>query len=178
MNSIFKKGVQAFGVMFLLIVSSSFADVEAEAKDKKAAADTHHKDETGHGHEEGEHEEEAPARVGPDQAITAANREEGLQLSPKATLALGLKMQAISREKNHKIPKNAVVYSQDEIGVYRFRRGWFKLVDVQVLTKTASEATIQSDDLTASDQIVIAGVGLLRVADLEAWGGSGDGHGH
>lgn len=132
-----------------------------------------------HSHEEeGEEKEEGSASVGPGKAITQADKKEGIQLSKNAIQSLGIKLQVIQSEKTHRFPKQALVHFQDEVGIYRLRGDWFKLVEIQILSQTGSEVTVKTDEIQPKDQIVIGGVPLLRVAELEAWGGSGDGHGH
>lgn len=123
-------------------------------------------------------EEEASSSVGPNKAITAANPKSGLQLSDKATALLGLAFEKISSTKTHRVPASCAVYFQDEVGVYRVRGGWIKLVEIEIKSRTASEIVFDSSEIQPEDTIVNAGVPLLRVAELEAWGGSGEGHGH
>lgn len=134
-------------------------------------------DEHGHGH--GDHEEEeGGARFGPGKAITAANKKEGIQLSEKASKTLGLTYVEVTGSGTFKVPLKSVVFSQDEVGVYRFKDGWHKIIDVEFVSKTASEAVIKTSKLNSGDKLAKDGVPLLRAAELEAWGGSGDGHGH
>ncbi len=134
------------------------------------------KDEHGHG---GNEEEEGGNRFGPGKAITAANKKDGIQLSEKALKTLGVTYGSTTGTSGtFKVPLKSVVFSQDEVGIYRFKEGWHKLIEVVLVSKTASEAVIKSSELHTGDQIVKDGVPLLRAAELEAWGGSGDGHGH
>lgn len=134
-------------------------------------------DEHGHGHG-GHEEEEGGNRFGPGKAITAANKKDGIQLSEKALKTLGVTYGSVTGSGTFKVPLKSVVFSQDEVGIYRFKGGWHKLLEVQLVSKTASEAVIKTSELNAGDQIAKDGVPLLRAAELEAWGGSGDGHGH
>lgn len=151
-------------------------DEEESGKDEHGEEEGHG-DEHGHGH--GEEEEEGGARVGPGKAITAASKKDGIKLSDKAIQTLGLRYQQIKSEGAHKLPAKAVVYFQGEMGVYRLRNGFFKLIEEIALTsKTSTEVTVKTAQIKSGDQVVIDGVPLLRAAELEAWGGSGDGHGH
>lgn len=152
--------------------------------DKNAHEDKHeneekpHSDEHGgdeHGEEEGE---EGGSRFGPGKAIMAANRKDGIKLSETAIKTLGLSYQPISGEGKFSVPAKSAVYSKDELGVYRYRDGWFKFIDVELINKTDAVVMIKTSELKSGDQIVKDGVALLRAAELEAWGGSGDGHGH
>ncbi len=152
---------------------------DEHSHDEKKKGDDHaahnEGEEEGHGHGHGE---EGSSRVGPDKSITAATREDGIQLALQAVKQLGLKTTAASGAETFSVPAKSVVQFQDENGVYRLRDGWYKLVEVALLSKTSSEFTIRTREIKSSDQIVTEGVPLLRVAELEAWGGSGDGHGH
>jgi hypothetical protein len=94
---------------------------------------------------------------------------------------LGLSGLKISSQGVHTVPARSLVYFQDEVGVYRLRNGWYKLVEIPAPEKKLSGAelvTIRTEELQPGDQVIQTGVPLLRVAELEAWGGSGDGHGH
>lgn len=120
---------------------------------------------------------EVAASVGPGKAVTAASPKTGLQLSEKGVRTLGLRTAAIGKAP-FRVPVSALVYFQSEVGVYRLKEGWFKLVEITVVQKNASEATVSSEELAPGDTLVVSGVGGLRVAELEAFGGSGEGHGH
>lgn len=178
-------------VMMLLLVSLGFAygskhSEKHEDKDhKEPASSAKHSDHEGgdekHGHKEGEEdeeEEEGAASVGPGKAITAASKQTGIQLSEKAVQTLGLKTTTIESQNIHRLSPKAVVSFQDEMGVYRLRSGWYKLIEIEISSKSAQEIVVKSAELKPGDQIVTEGVGLLRVAELEAFGGSGEGHGH
>lgn len=147
-------------------------------KNSHAHGEGKEKDEHGHGHGDHEEEEEGGSRFGPGKAITAANKKDGIQLSEKASKTLGLSYVTVSGNGTFRVPLKSVVFSQDEVGIYRFKAGWHKLLDVELVSKTASEAVIKTPELNSGDQIAKDGVPLLRAAELEAWGGSGDGHGH
>lgn len=151
-------------------------DEKEHEHSKKEAHDDHAAEE---GHSDHEEEgEEGGSGVGPGKAITAASKTQGIQLSEFAVKTLGLKTAPIVAPSNHRLSPGALVKFQNEAGVYRLRGGWFKLIEGKLLSLSATEALFQSNELRPGDQIVIEGVPLLRVAELEAWGGSGDGHGH
>jgi hypothetical protein len=165
----------------------------AKAQDSKKEDEHGHehgkeeKEEEGHGHAHGEgeeeghgdhEEEEGGARFGPGKAITAANKKDGIQLSEKAIKTLGLSYVAATGDGTFKLPFKTAVFFQDEVGVYRLKNGWHKLIEVQLISKNANEVVIKTSELKSGDQIAKDGVPLLRAAELEAWGGSGDGHGH
>lgn len=153
-----------------------------EKSAEKEGAHGHEGKEEGHGdHEEGGHEEEEEggARFGEGKAITAGNKKDGIQLSAKAVQTLKLAHAPVqSSGGNFKVPFKSAVFFQDEVGVYRFKDGWYKLIEVELVSKNSTEVVVKTSELKSGDQIVTSGVPLLRAAELEAWGGSGDGHGH
>lgn len=134
--------------------------------------DPHHDYEEGSDKEKDEHEneEEAIGGVGPNNAVTAADEHDGIKLSPKTVKLIELKTDIYNGQA---IPKSALVFYQDKIGVYRLRDGWFKLVPVIF----NNQSLPQSNDLRFGDQIVIQAIGLLRVAELDAFSGE-VGHSH
>lgn len=126
-------------------------------------------------------EDEAPSSVGPGKAITAISEKEGFQLSEKAQRRLNLRFLTLAQSEPYRLPAQALVYSQFEVGVYRLRQGWFKFVEVEKISSpqpSSASLSIRSSELQAGDQIVIQGTGLVRVADLEAFGGHEGGHDH
>ena len=166
--------VATFGILATASFSAHSSVGEAEHDSKKGHA---HEDGEEH-EEEGEEEEETGGRFGVGKAIVAASRKTGIQLSEKAVKSLGLSYTKLEGGSPFKVPLKCVVFFQKEVGIYRFKNGRYKLVEVELLSKTSTEATVKASELTSGDQIVKDGVPLLRAAELEAWGGSGDGHGH
>lgn len=135
-----------------------------------------HDDQGKEGHEEGE--EEASSGVGPGNAVTAADREKGLQFSDEAVKTLGIKTQDAPEE--FTLPKSAIVTFKDETGVYRLRDGWYKLIEGEARPRGLLVRFIshRKKDLRPSDQIVVEGAPLLRVAELDAFSTGEAGHGH
>ena len=143
---------------------------EGEEKDRQHS--DHDGEESGekeHGHDE----EESTGGVGPNNAVTAADEHDGIKLSPKAIQFIGLQTTAYDGQT---IPKLALVFYHDKIGVYRLREGWFKLLPV-TLNRQSESPLPQAEELRAGDHIVIQGTGLLRVAELDAFS-TEVGHGH
>ncbi len=129
-------------------------------------------------HKESHDHDETPSNIGSGKAITAISHEEGFQLSEKAKEILGLKYLPVSFSLLDSPPGESLVYFQEHVGVYRLRKGWFKLIEVEKSVKSENSFSIRSPELEPGDQIVTKGTGLLRVADLDAFGGIEDGHGH
>ncbi len=104
-------------------------------------------------------------------AVLETSKEYGFRLSEIAVKTIGVNSIQVPEGSSVKIPESALVYSLDQIGVYRLRNQWFKFVNVKVLNQ-ADESLISSKELVShTDQIVINGSGLLRAAEMEAFGG-------
>ena len=125
-----------------------------------------------------EHEESGGARTGPTKAVLEASAERGLKLSEKAVKRLGIRTTRLAESGQYRVSIKALVYSQEEVGIYLLRDGWYKHVDVEVAGRERDFAVIQAKGLKAGDQIVVAGAPLLRVAELDVLGGEEAGHGH
>jgi hypothetical protein len=130
--------------------------------------------ETGHS----DHEEEASSNVGHGNAVTAADKHVGLQLSPEALKTLGIKTQLLPAASG--LPKSAIVAFKDETGVYRLREGWYKLIEghVQPQGNRVRFTPHDNHDFRPGDHVVVEGVPLLRVTELDAFSSGDAGHAH
>lgn len=137
-----------------------------------------HKDGDGddHGHAHGE-EEEQSASVGPDKGIVEANDESGFKLSPEAFKNFELKFVNVSSG-TLTLPRSAIVLAGEETNLFRMRKDFFKRIDFKIVRQSEKEIVVQSKDLSPGDQIVVAGLGFLRIAELAAFGGVAHGHSH
>lgn len=120
-----------------------------------------------------EEEEGGGSHTGADKAVTQYDPHTGFQLSDLALKTLQIQYQILDGKDSFQVSLNALVYFKDEVGVYRVQKDRFKLIEVKVLSKTNAHAKIQSPELRPKDKIVIEGAPLLRVAELDAAGGSG-----
>jgi hypothetical protein len=109
-------------------------------------------------------------RAGPNMAASEASLKDGFKLTDKAKEVIGVKIKNIG-SKPYSIPSGALVHYGDKLGVYRVRDGWFKLVEVQSTNKENGTSTISSSELNEKDQIAIEGVALLRVSEMDIFGG-------
>ncbi len=125
-----------------------------------------------------EHEEGGGARTGPTMAVLEASAKNGLRLSDKALKRLGVKSRKLSGSGSFRVPLSALVYSAEEVGVYRLRDGWYKHIDVEVSGKDRDSAVVRAPGLKVGDEVVIVGAPLLRVAELDVLGGEEAGHDH
>jgi len=161
-------------------------EAEPEDHSKHSEKDEHaKKDEHGSEHAEasnGEHKEEGGEaeennQVGPDKGILEASEKLGFKLSPEATKNFKLKFMTYSGGPVT-LSMSSVLQSIEEKNVYRFRNGLIKRVDISIHSRTRSQITFTSQELQSGDQIVIEGLGFLRMAELAAFGGASEGHGH
>lgn len=161
------------GMLALLLSLPTWANEKHDDHDKEAG----HSDEAPHKEGAEKHEEEGESpNVGPGKAVEALGHD-GMKLSAKATAALGLKTVPLKGRSPYRVPFASLVFFRDEVGVYRLRDGWLKLVEVVVPEKTKLEATIRTSGLKPGDQVVISGVARLRVVEMDATSGE-VGHGH
>lgn len=138
----------------------------------------HSKEENHSEDEEHGHKEEKSENIGPGKGIVAADEENGFQISPEAEKNFEIKRMKFSSLAQIKIPKSAVVTAGMETNIYRYRNGNYKRVDFNVVTKLSDGLHITSKELKPNDEIVIHGMGLLRIAELAAFGGAPESHSH
>ena len=141
--------------------------------------DGHEENEESHEHgksdEHGEHEESA--QVGPDKGILEASESEGFKLSPEAEKNFGLSRVKVSSE-SIELPKSAIVTAVAEVNVFRYRKGFYKRVDFSEVNRSQDKVRIRSKDIKPGDEIVVHGLGFLRIAEIAAFGGAPEGHSH
>ncbi len=116
---------------------------------------------------------ETGASIGPDKGILEASERKGIKISPEALKNFEIKTIKLKGDGPWSIPKSAILYSGEEINLFRLRDGFFKRIDFQ---KTHN--LVDSDDMRENDEIVISGLGFLRTAELAAFGGAEHGHSH
>lgn len=141
----------------------------------KAAEASDHSNEDSHNHEE---EEAEGGNVGPEKGIVEASERSGFKLSPEALKNFELKLKKLSGDGPWSVPNSVIVHSGEEVNVFRLRNGFFKRIDFHIIKKSESEITIDSGDLREGDELVISGLGFLRIAELAAFGGVAHGHSH
>lgn len=142
---------------------------EDDSHDEKHAHNE--KSEDGHGEEEN-------SQIGPDKGIIAFDEDNGFKLSPEALKNFDLKMMNVDTRDTLTIDSVAIVTVGQEKNLFRFRNGYFKRIDYTLVSKTANRVTIKSKDLQTGDQIVVQGLGFLRISEIAATGGAPEGHSH
>lgn len=141
--------LKLFVFFYLAVATISFADEPKPKKDISA--------------------EEKPNGIGPEKAITNANKSDGFKLSEIAVKKLEIKTFKILSKDFIKVPTTSLVFFQSEVGIYRVRSGWYRLIPIKILNKGTSETTIASSEIKNEDEVVIHGSDLLRLADLNLW---------
>lgn len=126
----------------------------------------HHDD-----HEKTEHKDEHAAHQ--DEEPNA----DGFKLNEKSTKKFGIQTLSV-KEGTIDIPRDAIFKGLNEVNVYRLRDGFYKRIDFKTLEAKKDGLKISSSDLKVGDQIVTAGVGFLRIAEIAASGGISDSHSH
>lgn len=151
------------------------------ASDNHGPAEKSHKEEghaegDGQNHDEGEEEE--AGSVGPDKGIMEFSERSGFKLSPEALKNFDLKFLKLTGDGPWELPKSALVHSGEETNLFRKRKEFFKRIDFQTTKTSDHQLTIDSDDLREGDEVVLVGLGFLRIAELAATGGVAHGHSH
>lgn len=155
-------------------------DAHREQKDEHAEHnDDDHDKEKGEHAEHGAHaESEENSQVGATKGILEVSESSGFKLAPEAEKNFEIVRKIVDVARAIEIPKSAVVTAVAEVNVYRYRNGFYKRIDFIKIKQMNSTVTIKSDDLKAGDEIVIRGLGFLRIAELAAFGGAPEGHSH
>lgn len=145
-----------------------------------------HDDHKGHDHDEGEHEEDADHEghdhgggksIGKGKAIEEVDEQKGFKLSKEAIKTLKLKLKTVDGD-TFEVSKKTLVASKGDKGVYRFRAGFFKLLNAKIIKETSSGYQLKVKGVDFGDQIVVNGVGLLRTTDIYSTDKSEYGHSH
>lgn len=171
-------------LMFVLISSSTLRAEEGHSHENESEhADSEesekgHADGEKHTDHEGEGEEEAYPQIGPGKGILEASKDKGIRLSPEAEKNFEISRTAVPTQGNFEIPKSAIVTAATEVNLFRYRDGFYKRVDFKFVSKTSNRAVVVSEELKNGDEVVITGLGFLRIAEIAAFGGAPEGHSH
>lgn len=136
------------------------------------------KDEHGHIEDENHGHDEESSQVGPDKGILIASEEDGIKLSSEAENNFEIKRAKVLLTNVLEIPRTAIITAGTEVNIYRYRNGFYKRIDFETLQKANGRISIRSKELKIGDEIVISGLGFLRIAEIAAFGGAPEGHSH
>jgi hypothetical protein len=114
------------------------------------------------------------SQVGPDNSVIAWDRDQGFKLSRESLSTMGI--ETTSYSPRLRPTKNVLVFFQDDIGVYRLRDGWFRLVRGTV--EEGQFVPSENGDLVPGDHVVSQGAGFLRITELDLAAGESSGHAH
>lgn len=147
---------------FLILSSASIFAVEGHGNGHKEE----HGDEHGDEHKD-EHKDE-------HEKVSTA---DGFKLNAAAMKTFELKTMKITSPQT-KVSKNAIYKGLNEVNIYRFRAGLYKRIDFKTLSQDKNDYLVSSTDLKIGDEIVVSGIGFLRMAEIAASGGLSDSHSH
>lgn len=139
-----------------------------------------HGDHKGHDdHKDGDdgHDHGGGKAIGKGKAIVEVDEVKGFKLSKEAIKTLKLKLKTVDGS-SFKIDKKTLVASKNKKGVYRFRGGYFKFLSAKILKEETNGYMVEVKGVDFGDQIVVNGVGLLRVTDVYSTDKSEYGHSH
>ena len=144
--------------------------------------ESHKKEEDSEHDESDEHGHHGESKFGKGKAVTKADENKGIQLADHTIDLLKIKTKPLGKyktgENTYKLPKSSLVYFENQVGVYYRRDNWYNLHNVKIRSKHHNLVSITAKTLKATDKLVTSGAPLLRLAHLEAFGASGEGHGH
>jgi hypothetical protein len=109
----------------------------------------------------------AAAEAGAEKAVVEVSGEKGLRLSAKAEKTLGIETKVVFGP-GVTVPHEALIRSLEKVSVYRLRKGFYKLIDAKVVSKTDASSAVTAGGLVKGDRVVVLGAPLLRVAEMEA----------
>jgi len=103
-------------------------------------------------------------------AVFETSTNLGMKLTDKALINIEVKTMKLDSTGDYNLPPESIVHFQDQVGVYRRRDGWFRLIKIQILKNSDREVSVRSTELRAGDELVIHGADLLRVSEMDAFG--------
>lgn len=137
--------------------------------------DSHEEDDELHAHDE--------EKVQSKTILEIEKDGKKFKLSKKAIETLKVKYESCKTvgDLELEVPKASLVRFERKMGVFLHVSDWFELIEVDLISQKDSQYTVKTKNFpinATACEIVISGVPLLRVAQLEASGEGGQGHGH
>lgn len=148
-----------------------------ELDDHKSEVHSDHEDDKKDSHAGHADHEESGKAVGKGKAIVAIDENKGFKLSEEAIKSLGIEFKKVDSS-TFIITKETLVTFKMNKAVYRFRDGFFRLQDAQILNEFDHGYKVEVKGIEGGDHIVTSGTGLLRVADVYSTDKSSYGHSH
>lgn len=103
---------------------------------------------------------------------------EGFELTPEAVKNFGLETRRLAGAAPWVVPSSARFETLEETNLYRVREGHYKRIDFTQIRADGREIFVTSPDLRSDDEVVVKGIGFLRIAELAAGGETPEGHSH
>lgn len=125
-----------------------------------------------------DHHDETASTSSVSKGILKADEHEGFQISNEAEKNFEIKKIKLNSNNTASIPKTAILTTGEEKNIYRYRQQNYKRIDFKVIQNKNSILVIQSNELSPGDEIVIEGIGYLRITEIAAFGGAPEGHSH
>jgi hypothetical protein len=169
-------------VIGILGLSTIAKGVEDHHHEKEHPGHNHEKNEKEHSdkehshHEHGE-KEEGKKNVGKNKGVTSFDEDMGFTLSKEAIKNFSVKTEVMDGNGPWVVPVEALLLTGKEKNIYRYRKGTFKRIDIEVVGKLAGNILFKSLEIKKGDSIVVQGVGFIRTAEVDVTNGE-SGHHH
>lgn len=98
-------------------------------------------------------------------AIKEVSKELGIKLTESAKKNIGISTVAL--DESMTLPKTSIIHSRDKVGVYIFRNDWYRFQEVDQVNTDSYR--LKRNTFLKGDQLVVEGVALLRVSEMEAF---------
>lgn len=148
-------------------------DNHNDSKEHAAFSKEEHDDQKEPGHDE---EKEENSQVGKGKGIVSASAEKGFKIADVSEKNFNI--QKVKYLPGLEISKGVVVTAGTERNVYRYREGYYKRIDFHVQKAVGNKIFIFSDELQKGDEVVVVGMGYLRIVELAAFNETPNGHSH
>lgn len=102
--------------------------------------------------------------------IVKTDDKEGFILSAQAKKNFSYTTMKLQGSGPWSIPSTALLFSEDEVYVYRIRKDFIKRIKFEESKKSSDNLSINSKELASGDEIITSEVGTVRVAELAAFG--------
>lgn len=93
----------------------------------------------------------ANAEINTKKAVYEISEKDGFKVSAVGLKNIDVMIKPLVKTRPIVLPATSLVYLKEQIGVYRLRGDWFKLVFVEVERKNESDAQVKSRELNEGD---------------------------
>lgn len=129
-----------------------------------------------HGHDE--HEEHGSSKaIGEGKAIVEVSEENGFKLSDESISFLNIKFEKINGRR-FLIKREALAVNRKQKGIYRYRDGFFKFLEVAEIEYSKLGLYVTVSDIKAGDEVAVDHLDLIKVCDIYSTDTAEYGHSH